>query len=43
MMSFMIETVLTAGLMGEDAFDQPAVEKIKKLTILYLEEKKLPE
>lgn len=43
MMSFMIETVLTAGLMGEDAFDQPAVEKIKKLTIANLEEKKLPE
>ena len=41
MMSFMIETVLTAGLMGEDPFDQPAVEKIKKLTIRYLEEKKL--
>ncbi len=43
MMSFMIETVLTAGLMGEDAFDQPAVEKIKKLTISNLEEKKLTE
>ena len=41
MMSFMIETVLTAGLMGEDAFNQPAVEQIKKLTISNLEEKKL--
>lgn len=41
MMSFMIETVLTAGLMGEDAFNQPSVEKIKKLTISNLEEKKL--
>jgi glucose-6-phosphate isomerase len=37
MMSFMIETVLTAGLNGVDAFNQPAVEESKRLTIDYLE------
>lgn len=31
LMSFMIETVLTAGLLGVDPFDQPAVEVGKRL------------
>ena len=31
MMNFMIETILTAGLLGVDAFDQPAVEVGKKI------------
>ncbi len=36
--SFMLETVLTAHLMGVDAFDQPAVEEGKILTRQYLGE-----
>jgi len=35
-MHYMIETVLTAHLMGVDAFDQPAVELGKVLTREYL-------
>lgn len=34
--SFMLETVVTAHLMGVDAFDQPAVEEGKILTRQYL-------
>ncbi|WP_262694553.1 hypothetical protein [Kordiimonas aquimaris] len=34
--SFMLETVLTANLMGVDAYDQPAVEEGKVLTREYL-------
>ena len=34
--SFMLETVVTAQLMGVDAFDQPAVEEGKILTRQYL-------
>jgi len=34
--SFMLETVITAHLMGVDAFDQPAVEEGKVLTRDYL-------
>ncbi len=36
--SFMLETVVTAHLMGVDAFDQPAVEEGKILTRQYLSE-----
>ena len=36
--SFMLETVITAHLMGVDAFDQPAVEEGKVLTRTYLGE-----
>lgn len=36
--SFMLETVVTAHLMGVDAFDQPAVEEGKVLTRQYLSE-----
>jgi glucose-6-phosphate isomerase len=36
--SFMLETVFTAHLMGVDAFDQPAVEEGKILTRQYLGE-----
>ncbi len=36
--SFMLETVVTAHLMGVDAFDQPAVEQGKILTRQYLGE-----
>jgi glucose-6-phosphate isomerase len=36
MMHFMIETILTADLLGIDAFDQPAVEEGKILTRAYL-------
>ncbi len=36
MMHFMIETILTADLLGIDAFDQPAVEEGKVLTRAYL-------
>ena len=36
MMHFMIETILTAHLLGVDAFDQPAVEEGKVLTREYL-------
>jgi len=32
LMHFMLETVLTAHILGIDAFDQPAVEDIKILT-----------
>lgn len=39
--SFMLETVVTAHLMGVNAFDQPAVEEGKILTRQYLSE--LPE
>lgn len=42
MMSLMLETVLTAGLLGVDAFDQPAVDDGKKLTISYLKESESP-
>jgi len=38
--SFMLETVITANLMGVDAFDQPAVEEGKILTRQYLGELK---
>lgn len=34
--SFMLETVVTAHLMGVDAYDQPAVEEGKRLTRSYL-------
>ncbi|WCL55136.1 hypothetical protein [Gimibacter soli] len=37
-MSFMLETVVMAHLMGVDAFDQPAVEESKILTRKYLAE-----
>jgi len=36
--SYMLETVVTAHLMGVDAFDQPAVEEGKVLTRQYLNE-----
>ncbi len=36
MMHFMLETILTADLLGVDAFDQPAVEQGKVLTREYL-------
>ncbi len=36
--SFMLETVVTAHLMGVDAYDQPAVEEGKRLTRKYLGE-----
>jgi glucose-6-phosphate isomerase len=36
MMHFMIETILTADLLGVDPFDQPAVELGKRLTKEYL-------
>ena len=38
MMHFMIETILAARLLGVDPFDQPAVEKGKRLTRAYLTE-----
>lgn len=38
MMHFMLETILAAGLLGVDAFDQPAVEAGKILTRRYLRE-----
>ena len=37
---FMLETILTAELLGIDAFDQPGVEQSKILTRHYLAEKK---
>jgi len=37
MMHFMLETVITADLMGINAFDQPAVEDGKKIAKAYLE------
>jgi glucose-6-phosphate isomerase len=36
MMHYMIETILTARLLGVDPFDQPAVEEGKVLTRDYL-------
>ena len=36
MMHFMLETMLTASLMGVDPFDQPAVEAVKMLTRNFL-------
>ncbi len=36
MMHFMIETILAAGLLNVDPFDQPAVELGKRLTCQYL-------
>ncbi|WND03167.1 hypothetical protein QGN29_02145 [Temperatibacter marinus] len=39
-MSYMLETGITAGLMGIDAYDQPAVEEGKILTRQYLNELK---
>jgi glucose-6-phosphate isomerase len=36
MMHFMLETILAAGLLGVDAFDQPAVEEGKQLAREYL-------
>ena len=38
MMHFMLETILSAGLMRVDPFDQPAVEHGKILTKQYLAE-----
>ncbi|MEZ5647936.1 MAG: glucose-6-phosphate isomerase [Alphaproteobacteria bacterium] len=38
LMHFMLETIIAAGLMGVDAFDQPAVEEGKSLTRQYLAE-----
>lgn len=40
MMNFMLETVLTARLMGVDPFSQPAVEEGKRRTVGYLNETK---
>ncbi len=37
-MHFMLETILAAGLMGVEPFDQPAVEAGKQLARRYLEE-----
>ncbi|MHA1567775.1 MAG: glucose-6-phosphate isomerase [Alphaproteobacteria bacterium] len=37
MMHFMLETIIAAGLLGVDAFDQPAVEEGKILAREYLE------
>ena len=37
LMHFMLETIVTAGLLGVDAFDQPAVEEGKTLTRRALE------
>jgi len=36
--SFMLETIITAQLMGVNAYDQPAVEEGKKLTRTYLDD-----
>lgn len=38
MMHFMLETIIAAGLLGVDAFDQPAVEQGKVLTRTFLSE-----
>ncbi len=38
MMHFMLETIIAAGLLGVNAFDQPAVEECKVLTRTYLAE-----
>ena len=37
LMAFMLETVITARLMGVNPFDQPAVEEGKKRTMAYLQ------
>jgi glucose-6-phosphate isomerase len=36
LMHFMLETIITAHLLGVDAFDQPAVEEGKVLAKKYL-------
>jgi glucose-6-phosphate isomerase len=36
LMHFMLETIITAHLLGVDAFDQPAVEEAKILAKKYL-------
>jgi glucose-6-phosphate isomerase len=36
MMHFMLETIITAGLLGVNPFDQPAVEEGKVLARRYL-------
>ena len=36
LMHYMLETILTANLLGVNAFDQPAVEEGKILTRAYL-------
>ncbi len=36
LMHFMVETIITAGLMAVDPFDQPAVDDGKALTRAYL-------
>ena len=38
LMHFMLETVVTAALIGVDAFDQPAVEDGKQRARAYLQE-----
>jgi len=38
LMHFMLETIISAGLLGVDAFDQPAVEEGKVLTRQFLSE-----
>jgi glucose-6-phosphate isomerase len=38
LMHFMLETIITADLMGVDAFNQPAVEQGKILTKVYMSE-----
>ena len=38
LMHFMLETIIAAGLLGVDAFDQPAVEEGKVLTRQFLSE-----
>ena len=38
MMHFMLETIIAAGLLGVNPFDQPAVERGKELARNYLEE-----
>ena len=40
LMHFMLETIIAAGLLGVDAFDQPAVEQGKVLTRQYLSAQK---
>jgi len=43
MMHFMIETILSARIMGVDPFDQPAVEHGKKLARQYMADLSTPE
>ena len=38
LMHFMLEVIFTAELLGVNAFDQPAVEESKVLTLGYLAE-----